>query len=863
METRLKSRDTIRLLGMLLMFVVLAQPLNAATIFYVATNGRDAWSGRLAEPNAGKTDGPFATLVRGRDAVRAHKAKNGLAEPVTVLVREGCYYFDEPLILTPPDSGTEACPITYRAHPGEHVVLSGGRPVVGWAKAEGQLWAAAVPEGKAAVDKFQQLFVAGKREIRARHPNFDEERPRTGGFLFAKTPDAGGGAYSGLLTCMYPGDWSEYDFECPRDGTYYLWMRYAAQNEPFGTNDIGTGTRTSIRLDGGERVYLRHLPDTGGWHSIHAKWAPAPNAVVRLTRGRHVLRWTNDKGPGLDTDAMVFVNDPEWRPKGIPPTPPAGRAMITIHAEAYDRIHGDRHAKSAFGDLQKVYFAPGKLKAWPNEPQKMLFIWVFQNSGMCSNALLPIDTIDEARREIRLQKPFYRPSKSRHVLLQQGARFFVENVRDALDAPGEWFFDTAEGKLLYWPRRADFAKQRIVLSNLRSLVELNGEPDAKATVHHINFEGFVFEGCGYELQQNHWYHSESAAVWLRDAQHCRFRRNTFTRLGGTALVMNGACVGNEVAANEVAHTGAGGFTINSVRENLYVPQKQADGLAHHNRVTDNHIHHIGEIWKHGAGVYIHLGWDNAVAHNYIHHTSRHPIIITFNSAGNVVEFNRLTHSNLETADTGAIHTYRTDLAERGNIIRNNVIGDAIGMHTNTDGEILTPIYAWGIYLDGFSSRAVVRNNIVYRCSKGGFMLNGGDGNIAENNIFVDGGVAQLTLNRLKRGDRYPKGVGNRLYRNVVSYSSDAAALRVGSGKGLDFAECDDNLLWRHGKPIPELEGLRRSGLETRSLVADPLFVDPDRDDYRLRPESPAFKLGFKPIDTTHVGPRGPTGAGVE
>jgi hypothetical protein len=34
------------------------------TVFYVATNGNDAWSGRLAEPNAGKTDGPFATLER-------------------------------------------------------------------------------------------------------------------------------------------------------------------------------------------------------------------------------------------------------------------------------------------------------------------------------------------------------------------------------------------------------------------------------------------------------------------------------------------------------------------------------------------------------------------------------------------------------------------------------------------------------------------------------------------------------------------------------------------------------------------------------------------------------------------------------
>ena len=43
----------------------------AAAELYVATDGKDAWSGRLATPNARQTDGPLATLARARDAVRA------------------------------------------------------------------------------------------------------------------------------------------------------------------------------------------------------------------------------------------------------------------------------------------------------------------------------------------------------------------------------------------------------------------------------------------------------------------------------------------------------------------------------------------------------------------------------------------------------------------------------------------------------------------------------------------------------------------------------------------------------------------------------------------------------------------------
>ena len=61
---------------------------------YVATNGNDAWSGRLPAPNAGNTDGPLASLEGARNRIRVYKTRLGeivrdVAEPTIAVVGAG------------------------------------------------------------------------------------------------------------------------------------------------------------------------------------------------------------------------------------------------------------------------------------------------------------------------------------------------------------------------------------------------------------------------------------------------------------------------------------------------------------------------------------------------------------------------------------------------------------------------------------------------------------------------------------------------------------------------------------------------------------------------------------------------------
>ena len=71
-----------------------AQPVQV----FVAANGNDAWSGRLATPNANKSDGPLASLPAARDVIRGLKKAGGLAGGVTVTVRLAP---DPPMVILP------------------------------------------------------------------------------------------------------------------------------------------------------------------------------------------------------------------------------------------------------------------------------------------------------------------------------------------------------------------------------------------------------------------------------------------------------------------------------------------------------------------------------------------------------------------------------------------------------------------------------------------------------------------------------------------------------------------------------------------------------------------------------------------
>lgn len=144
-------------------------------VLYVSPDGNDNFSGTQSRVNRRRTDGPFLTVARARDAIRRlRQGPSGkVTVPVTVYLRGGTYFLPQPLVLAPEDSGTADAPIVYAAYPNEKPVISAGRPIRGWTKAAvngHEVWAAAVPWFKEVEDCFRELWANGQRRPLARAP---------------------------------------------------------------------------------------------------------------------------------------------------------------------------------------------------------------------------------------------------------------------------------------------------------------------------------------------------------------------------------------------------------------------------------------------------------------------------------------------------------------------------------------------------------------------------------------------------------------------------------------------------------------------------------------------------------------------
>ena len=262
---------------------------------FVSNSGNDAWSGRAAEPNAEKTDGPVATLARARDLLRAAgAAARG------VYVRGGVYVLREALALGKEDSGAPDRVITWQAYPGETVRLTGGAAVTGFATHSGEVLKADVSALNVPAGRERQFFFNGERQTLARWPNKDAADMPGGKWAFVASSVGAEKSKSFHYAGDRPGQWKNLkDAEISIWPNYNWWQTIA----PVAAIDAADKKVTlsadlPYTIEPGRRYFFQNLLEEldapGEWYLDAAShtlyfWPPAPvegvEAVLPVAEG--------------------------------------------------------------------------------------------------------------------------------------------------------------------------------------------------------------------------------------------------------------------------------------------------------------------------------------------------------------------------------------------------------------------------------------------------------------------------------------------------------------------------------------------------------------------------------------------------
>lgn len=615
----------------------------------------------------------------------------------------------------------------------------------------------------------------------------------------------------------------------------------------------GTAEEATVRFRGG--VYRLTEPLVLCPQDSRTTYAAVPGETPVLSGGRVVSGWT--RGPGaLWTTHLPDVANGAWefqqlfvngqrRPRARSPN----EGYFTIVRKgppARDPATGRETPQ----DRSAFVFRPGDIKAWPNVNDVHVIVY-----HSWETSRLRIKQVDEAASLVHFTGlscwPFERWGA--------GQRYVVENVPEALDAAGEWYLDKGTGTLRYWPLPGeDMATAEVVAPALRRLVELRGDATAGLLVERVVLRGLTLQHQDWVLEPQG--HSDAQAVVTAPAavladgaidgvvEGCEV-----AHVGDYGVWFRQGCRRNLLQRNRLFDLGVGGIRIGQAA----LPPCDAVTSAE-NRVDNNHLFDGGHVYPAGVGIWVAQSYGNVISHNAVHDFNYSGLSIGWNWGDepnrchhNTIEFNHVHHVMRGVlSDGGAIYTLGTS---PGSIIRNNLFHDVWPYHQ--------PPLGWGIYLDATTSGYLVENNVVYHVLSGGLMYsNGGHENAFRNNVFA------LSANHVvwPTWERRP----NTFERNLVSFTQGTLFVpftvrsledRLKAGESL--GTWDRNVYW--GPVGEELRFHRRDlaawqalGLDAHSVVADPGFVDVAARDFRLRPDSPALKLGFQPIDLSTVGPYG-------
>ena len=456
--------------------------------------------------------------------------------------------------------------------------------------------------------------------------------------------------------------------------------------------------------------------------------------------------------------------------------------------------------------------------------------------------------------------------------------YYVENVRGGFDAPGEWFYDGCRGKILYRPLKGEKLSRSDIYAptpGLQTLIVFKGSPEATNFVRNITFEKLSFfytdsprradqvertfippallgdanKPGPTQFEPMQAAARTEAAIMADGAHGITFRACEVAHTGEYGIWFRAGCMSNRIERCALTDLGAGGIRIGdpggkgaSAAPASAVTSANAFSTGF-NTVDNCIIKGGGRFHASATAVWVGHSADNRITHNEIsdHYYTGVSVGWVWGYKGSVAQRNTISFNRIHKlgqnalGDMGGVYTLGTSFGTR---VCDNVIFD---VDSYTYG-------GWGLYTDEGSEGILMENNLVYDTKDGSFHQHYGRDNIIRNNILCFSKQHQIAATRSEPHRSFT------LESNLI-YWDKGPTLKPNTVKvNVDYQR---NLWWKTGEPL-DFSGMtfdqwQASGRDVEGRVADPLFKNPVKRDFRLRSGSPAATIGFKPFDYSLAG----------